>query len=914
MTSLYIGLCISVACLSSCQPTETTTTETAEVEMPVASGCGSLAIACYDELAQQSSNIVCFRPTSRWTKTALTWILVKPLTTLSENDQNDAIDRALTLWADASSLSFTEATGADNADLKISFDEGSHGDPFPFDGAGGTLGHSFFPGTQQAGEIHLCSAESWTLSPIEDGFDLFTVILHELGHALGLEHSIEESAVMAPSYAAAGFMALTQTDVDAIRVLYGSADGSITPIANPRPGDFGKAPFNLTDLDDPDSDGDGIPDTIEVFILDTDPFVADSDEDGATDFQEVFIDGTVAAAFIEAVLTDTDSDGLIDVLEETFGTDPTKPDTDNDGLSDAAEVFFFGTNPLSIDTDGDGLPDGSDPFPTNAFFIEDPDGPLRDCNNNDRADGLEIIVGAALDCNNNLIPDECDLTNGISEDCNGNLVPDECDIDTTSSLDDNDDGVPDECSDLDCNGNGIADFQDIFDFTSEDCNNNSQPDECDIEIAFSFDNNGDGVPDECESNDCNFNGIEDATELSLGSALDCNNNSVLDDCDITDGTSIDTNGDNVPDECTFGDCNGNGIPDSDDIVSGFSNDCDSDGNPDECMVSPTIVSLATGTPLITPSGIAFDPIDGQFVVLDAAAQTVWRVDQFGLSSIKVVDSRFVNIMAIAYRKSTDTFLIADAGAATIWELTPSGSVTVFYEGTPLFAPRGIAITANDDVIVSDEGGPPLTPPPPSIFRMTNGQFNVVSQGFPLAKPSGVIEDVFTGDIIVADAVVGQIFRISASGSITGLANPPIPEAHDVIQNKLIGDFLVVGKDAVVAVPADGSTHKTIVSSSLFQKLSGIAIDGANAIIVVTDPAASTIFNLVGSLDCNGNGVPDECDINSTTSNDCDLNNVPDECELPYIDCNTNSIPDTCDIFDGTSVDIDADRIPDECQP
>ncbi len=883
------------------------------MDMPVASGCSAFAIACYDELAQQSSNIICFRPTSRWTKTALTWALAKPLTTISEDDQNDAIDRALALWSDASALSFSKATIAANADLKISFDQGNHGDPFPFDGAGGTLGHSFFPGTSQAGEIHLCSAEAWTLSPIEDGFDLFTVVLHELGHALGLEHSIEESAVMAPSYAAAGFMELTQADIAAIRVLYGSADGSIAPIANPRPGDFGKAPFNLTDMDDPDSDGDGIPDSIEVFILDTDPLVADSDEDGVIDFQEVFVDGTVANAIIQAVTTDTDSDGLIDALEVLFGTNPNKPDTDNDGLFDAAEVFFFGTDPLLKDTDGDGLPDSSDPYPTNAFFIEDPNGPLRDCNNNDKADGLDIIAGTSLDCNNNFIPDECDLTHDISDDCNANQMPDECDIET-SSLDVDGDGVPDECLDLDCNGNGIPDFRDLRDLTSEDCNNNSQPDECDIQSAFSIDNNGDGVPDGCESNDCNTNGIEDATEISLKIASDCNKNGIPDVCDIADGTSTDINGNSKPDECTMGDCNSNGLPDSDDIASGFSQDCDSDGNPDECMVPPTIVTLTSGTPLISPADVAFDPIAAQFLIVDPLAKTIWRVDQFGLSSLKVVDSRFTNIIAIAYRKSTDTFLIADKGAATIWELSPSDSVTVFHQGNPLFAPSGIAISANDVVIVSDEGGPPPNSPPPTIFRMVNGQFNLVAQGFPLAKPSGVIEDVFTGDIIVADAVVGQAFRITATGSVIGLAIPPIPGAHDLIQNKLTGDFAVVGMNALVAVPKDGSGNKIIVSGAPFQKLSGMAIDGANARILLTDPAARAIYTVAGSLDCNGNGLPDVCDITSTFSNDCDLNDVPDECELPYIDCNVNNIPDFCDIINGTSLDMDANNVPDECLP
>jgi hypothetical protein len=49
---------------------------------------------------------------------------------------------------------------------------------------------------------------------------------------------------------------------------------------------------NLTALGDPDSDGDGVPDTIESFALDTDPTDGDSDDDGANDFGEVFTQRT----------------------------------------------------------------------------------------------------------------------------------------------------------------------------------------------------------------------------------------------------------------------------------------------------------------------------------------------------------------------------------------------------------------------------------------------------------------------------------------------------------------------------------------------------------------------------------------------------------------------------------------------
>ncbi|UCG17315.1 MAG: hypothetical protein JSV19_04635, partial [Phycisphaerales bacterium] len=70
-------------------------------------------------------------------------------------------------------------------------------------------------------------------------------------------------------------------------------------------------------------------------------------------------------------------------------------------------------------------------------------------------------------------------------------------------------------------------------------------------------------------------------------------------------------------------------------------------------------------------------------------------------------------------------------------------------------------------------------------------------------------------------------------------------------------------------------------------------------------------------DCNGNGVPDECDP------DCNGNGVPDDCDIAggtSPDCQPNEVPDECDIDptdpDGNgqvSEDCQPDGIPDECQ-
>ncbi|GEM_PF-4561341 len=71
-----------------------------------------------------------------------------------------------------------------------------------------------------------------------------------------------------------------------------------------------------------------------------------------------------------------------------------------------------------------------------------------------------------------------------------------------------------------------------------------------------------------------------------------------------------------------------------------------------------------------------------------------------------------------------------------------------------------------------------------------------------------------------------------------------------------------------------------------------------------------------SQDCNANGIPDECDITSGFSEDCNANGIPDECDLASgfsQDCNGNGIPDECDIASGFSMDQNMNDIPDECE-
>jgi hypothetical protein len=150
----------------------------------------------------------------------------------SELDSNTArseIERALAEWARYANLSFSAGQQPSAArSIDILFASGAHGDAYPFVGTN-VLAHTFYPAPPNtepvAGDMHFNASEDWQVA---SGIDLFSVALHEAGHALGLGHSDNPEAVMYPYYKQA--TGLTSDDIAAIQALYGSpASQKATP-------------------------------------------------------------------------------------------------------------------------------------------------------------------------------------------------------------------------------------------------------------------------------------------------------------------------------------------------------------------------------------------------------------------------------------------------------------------------------------------------------------------------------------------------------------------------------------------------------------------------------------------------------------------------------------------------------------
>ncbi|EYF07081.1 DUF3344 domain-containing protein [Chondromyces apiculatus] len=141
-----------------------------------------------------------------------------------------------------------------------------------------------------------------------------------------------------------------------------------------------------TDPNDPeddvvDSDGDGVPDDVEVQIG-TDPNDADSDDDGVPDGQEPnFLQDTDGDGLINALDPDSDNDGLFDGTELGLGCSNPATDVSVGNCVADADGGATTTDPLDRDTDNGGVSDGDEDTNKNGQIDpgeRDPNDPSDD--------------------------------------------------------------------------------------------------------------------------------------------------------------------------------------------------------------------------------------------------------------------------------------------------------------------------------------------------------------------------------------------------------------------------------------------------------------------------------------------------------------------------------------------------------
>lgn len=322
------------AILLTCWLTTTGCSELEEALNPISSEEPQTSTIIYDPApAAGTQSFQSFTLQSKWQKQELTYFIYSFAQNIPSGDQQTIVRQAFDAWASVTQLNFEEVGSIDEADILLGFGQDAHCELYDiravscpagdatFDGRFGVLAHAYFPNSGQlAGETHFDAGEPWVNdSRSGSGVSLLSVAMHEIGHAIGLEHSSIPNALMYPNYnQAAPIESLRPDDVAGAQALYGSNDGSVTPVAPQAPP---TTPPNVPGCGIPsagDSDGDGIPDAVEVFQIGTNPNDCDTDDDGLTDIE--IING------LNPLNPDTDGDGARDGDEIANGSNPYIPD------------------------------------------------------------------------------------------------------------------------------------------------------------------------------------------------------------------------------------------------------------------------------------------------------------------------------------------------------------------------------------------------------------------------------------------------------------------------------------------------------------------------------------------------------------------------------------------------------------
>ncbi len=238
---------------------------------------------------------------------------------------------------------------------------------------------------------------------------------------------------------------------DYLELFFYGTDPTLTDSDGDGLDDGAEEQAHQTDPNNPDSDGDGLLDGLEIDPWGMDPLNPDSDGDGLPDGWEA----------------DTDGDGLVDFREvNEFKTDPRNPDTDGDGLSDGDEIDVYRTNPHNPDTDGDGLSDGDE-----ALAKTDPR--KADTDGDGLSDGSEVHTNGTnptlADSDGDGLSDGREIARGLNpllRDTDGDGIDDRTEIRVTRT----------NPNKADTDGDGLADGAEVNIYGTDPKNRDSDGD------------------------------------------------------------------------------------------------------------------------------------------------------------------------------------------------------------------------------------------------------------------------------------------------------------------------------------------------------------------------------------------------------------------------------------------------------
>ena len=365
----------------------------------------------------------------------------------------------------------------------------------------------------------------------------------------------------------------------------------------------------------------------------------------------------------------------------------------------------------------------------------------------------------------------------------------------------------------------------------------------------------------------NDHGLNFATGFDFvpGFAIDCNQNQLQDSCDVSSGFSADDNGNGIPDECEV-DCNNNGTQDRLDLIPfGASFDCNCNFQPDECDIS---------------SGASLD-CDANGVPDECEDCNANGIGDACDISGGASDDCNNNGTPDECESSVDC---NNNGAADICDLADGTSLDC--NGNKI--PDSCDTSGGGLLLEVDfESGLPPGWTTTGLFQVTSAcPVNPVCDGSQWAY-AGNTGSCNHGNNQAGELISPPIALAATTTTLSFCSMVDTEAGFDFVQVIVNGDVVYqdsgefgVWEEQVIDLTAYGGQIITITfrfASDGFVTAFGWQVDHIR------------LSN--GSGDCDGNGVPDECEP----------------------DCNANGNPDACDIADGSSDDLNGNDIPDECE-
>lgn len=422
-------------------------------------------------------------------------------------------------------------------------------------------------------------------------------------------------------------------------------------------------------------------------------------------------------------------------------------------------------------------------------------------------------------------------------------------------------------------------------------------------------------PGGARGSDCNGNGVEDGEEIAMGEALDCNSNGVPDACDLLStawGHFDDWQGYAAKDLFACGDFDGNGKSDvaiSADSGSGIFVRLAQDDGTLGASIEHRGSAKSIGPRVCTEDldrdgdidvaaqsegGFTFFLNDGHGA-FPSQREIVPTIAPNGLRGLEVADLDGLGGLDLVYfDKSVIAYclLSGEDDSYSLQRLIPSGfEITSLVvtdldgDGRPDVALTNSVTNFFRIVFAWNQGG--------GLFASAPIEPDLPSVGGPIV-PLDIDGDRLP-DIITTDLESIWVLRNRGDRAF-GTAEWLMPRADRLPQlvadvdgdgdedlvldhsNAYRLDFLLNdGVGGLVEAPA-----LDLPEGSWFERWADVTGDGRLDLLVQTQVQLIAVYpnqpHPPISLDCNRNGVPDECDLAAHTETDSNGNGVPDSCD------------------------------------